>query len=105
MRIFKPELILDCTKRFIQIFLDTSFTGQPPFNYNEIVRNSDHQLPNLIIKDQSQDVLVEIQRMQRVISKQCPLHHIVLNNQNIKKLANLLAESALSGHWILIEDF
>ena len=60
MRIFKPDQIIENSKRFIQIFLDQSFVAFPALNYNYIINNSDYSVPNLIIKDSSQDILVEL---------------------------------------------
>ena len=42
-------MVVEQLKRFIDIFLDSSFTLVPAFSYNEIMRNSDHDQANLMV--------------------------------------------------------
>jgi hypothetical protein len=55
MRVFRPDLIVEQVKRFIEIFLDQSFTQVAPANYNEMLKNTLCDQPNLLIIGQDVD--------------------------------------------------
>ena len=49
LRIFRPDLVVEQIKRYIDIFLDSSFTTLPAFSYADIMKNSDHDQANLMV--------------------------------------------------------
>ena len=60
MRVFRPDLIIDQVKRFIEGFLDNSFTHVPVFNFAEIFRSTEHTVATLLVTKDSIDTYSEI---------------------------------------------
>lgn len=56
MRVFRPDLLEEQTRDFIEVFLDSTLATQPAVNYMAIGRAAESQSANLLIKDGSIDV-------------------------------------------------
>jgi hypothetical protein len=70
VRVFRPDLIIEQVKRLIGAFLDESFTNIGPFNYNDVMRGTDHYAANLLILGPDVDAHQELLRMRKVLKKE-----------------------------------
>lgn len=104
LRIFRPELTELMVKTFIELFLDSSYTQAPPFQYLDVMRQSESTCPNLIMRDASIDPQAELLRLQKVVKKECQFHYVALTPQSLRQLPGMLAFAAQSGHWVLLDN-
>lgn len=105
MRVFRPDLLEEQVRDFIEVFLDSSMANQPAVNYMAIGRAAESQAANLLIKDGSIDVQGEVARLQKVASKvSLPIHYLSLNEQSLAKVPQIITQAAMAGHWVLLDD-
>jgi len=87
-------LVVEQIKRYIDIFLDSSFTTLPAFSYNDIMKNSDHDQTNLMVVGSNVDAQQELVKMRKVWKKDSPFHYRSLNYSNMHDLDQLLSYAA-----------
>ena len=104
LRVFRPDLLYNQVQRFVEIFLEMSFSVETPFNYHEMFRNTDHNKFNLLLCSSTTDPRQELMRMRKVISKEGIFHVKSLNVKMLHELPESLLFGAQSGHWVLLEN-
>jgi len=104
LRVFRPDLIEDTMRRFIELFLDASCTQLPSFNYLDVMKQADPMSPTILMRDPGVDAQAELLRMQKVVKKECQLHYLALTPAVLPQVPALLAFAAQSGHWVLLDN-
>ena len=100
MRCFRPDMLMNEIKLFIEKFLGKEFVGLPPFRFNEYIwPNTSRFRPVLVIQDDNIDAYEELLRIKAksVASASGPdgLKIVHCGSGNVSKIARRAIECAI----------
>jgi hypothetical protein len=94
LRVFRPDLIADEMRRFVEACFGAGFTSTSAASAGEIMRSATEHDCNLLLVARGQDPRQELMRMHSLLRIEAPLKCITLTLTNIRQLPSLLREAA-----------
>jgi hypothetical protein len=104
LRIFRPDLLVDQLKRIVAIYFGEMFVKDQQVTYPEVRRLTTKLDINLMLISKNMDAQDEILRMRQVLRVVKPLVYKNLNTKTLKQLPKLLAQCAIRGEWLLLDN-